>query len=42
MGHIKMFFNKQGLRSVNVYSAGKKEVVPLSGADTLLRRGKEI
>ncbi|NMC74946.1 MAG: hypothetical protein GYA56_11430, partial [Geobacteraceae bacterium] len=42
MRYIKTFFNKQGLRSVDVYSAGKKDVAPLSSADTLLRRGKEI
>lgn len=42
MKRIKTFFNRQGLRSVDVYSAGKKAVVPLSGADTLRRRGKEI
>lgn len=42
MKHTKMFFDRQGLRSVDVYSAGKKTVLPLSSADTLRRRGKEI
>ncbi|HBL24648.1 MAG TPA: radical SAM protein [Deltaproteobacteria bacterium] len=41
MGLIKAFFDRQGLRSVDVYSAEKKKVNSLSGADTLRRRGKE-
>lgn len=41
MGSIKMLFDRQGLRSVDVYSAEKKKVNSLSAADTLRRRGKE-
>lgn len=38
---IKTFFDRQGLYSENVYSAGKKKVNPISDSNTLRRRGKE-